>query len=117
IKSNNWLIISFIFIVLTVQSCGPAVIKMDKIPEMQGGSPLSTIDPITFVINNFEDKRRAYCADREFDPGEMVAFCTGVGYKGCLASATLDRKPVDIVKQAITNELKRNGHNVLEMKD
>jgi len=74
---------------------------MDQIPRLEGGSPLSGIEPVTFVIKA-EDRT-----------GKYVARGVAPGWR----PAELDRKVSDVVAEAIATELKRNGHRVLDSSD
>jgi len=98
-KRHNVLIL--IILVITIQACGTAVIKMDQIPRLEGGSPLSSIEPVTFIIK------------AESRTGKYV----GLGVAPGGRHAELDRKVSDVVAEAIGMELKRNGHRVLESSD
>jgi hypothetical protein len=65
---------------------------MDKVPELQGSSPLSGIKPVMFTVNRFKDAT------------------AGEGIVG--QALQMDRQVNDIVRQAIINELIRDGHQV-----
>lgn len=85
------------FLAYMIQGCGQVPIKMRQIPELKGGSPLSGIEPVTFVFNDFID-----------EVGEIVGFVGG--FKN---PVVIDKKVTHIVVQTITSELKRNGHKIL----
>ena len=68
---------------------------MKNLPGLKAESPLSKIKSLTFVIYDLEDARPHFSSQVEiFNP-----------------------KPTEIIKEAITNELMRNGHKVLNMAD
>ena len=96
-------IFSVIFATITLQACTTRTIKIDPIPELKSGSPLSGIEPLTFKINEFEDVR----------PYKKQV---GVGPQSIKIELE-EQKVSDIVAQAIANELKRNGHKTLQPKE
>lgn len=99
-KCQRNLIIISILLALAVQGCASVgIIRMERIPTLRGGSPLSGIEPVTCVIKDFRD-----------EVGEVVFSEMGGIVK-------IDRGTADIVVQAIAAELRRNGHKVMEPKD
>ena len=93
--SHKFLYVILIFIILFLEACGTATIKMETTPELKVGSPLSGIQPITFLIKSFRD-----------EVGEVVSV-SGVGV------VKIDKSANQLFSQAITAELRRNGHTVL----
>lgn len=101
-KYKIYLLILLLLTTSVIASCS-GVIKMEKIPELEGGSPLGGIKPVTFTINHFKN-----AAD-----DEGIVGIPG----GALPKYKTDRQVNDIVRQAIINELIRNGHRVLPPED
>jgi len=92
-------ILIFIFTSAILQGCTTRTIRIDPIPELKIGSPLAGLEPLNFVIKEFEDMR----------PNKKLIGACRVGPKIELE----DQKVSEIVVDAIANEIKRNGHNVL----
>jgi len=108
-KSKIYFLILFLSMTFIIQSCS-GVIKMDKIPELQGGSPLSGIKTVIFTVNHFKDDRGSV---KEFAGDERTVGMSG----GVQPNYRTDRQVNDIVRQAIINELIRNGHRVVATED
>lgn len=98
------------FIVLLLQGC-TRVLVMEPIPNLEGGSPLSEIEPVTFIINGLEGDWTKKCV--KVDPNSGVPE-TVVAFR--IDKVVIHNKPEDLVVQAIRNELIRNGHKVLDSK-
>lgn len=94
-------IICWFLVLLGLLGCGRTV-KMERIPELRGGSPLSEIPSMTFGLRDFEDAR----------PIVAVVVPTIKGDE-----TLLDPGPTQIVTRAIEKELTRNGHKVLRSGD
>ena len=73
-------------------------IKMETIPELKVGSPLSGVKPVTFYVKRFGD-----------EVGEMIEVIPVGHAKGFIK---IDIPANQLFSQAIANELKRNGHTV-----
>lgn len=102
-KYQKFIIAILISAAALLQGCASRTIKIDPIPELKIGSPLAGIEPLTFRINDFEDVRPLK---------KQVGACR-VGPR-----IELDEQMVtDIIVQAMSNELKRNGHKVLKAGD
>jgi len=97
-KHKMTLLILLLLTTSAIQSCS-GDIKMDKIPELQSGSPLSGIKPLIFAVTHFKN-----AAGDEGIIGKPG---------GVWPDFKTDRPVDDIVRQAIINELIRNGHEVL----
>lgn len=110
-KFNGYIIwIIFFFTSFLLQGC-TRVLVMDPLPELQGGSPLSEIEPITFKINGLDGEWTKKFVKVNPDSGvpeTLVAFR--------IDKVIIHKKPEDLVVQAIGNELKRNGHRILDTK-
>lgn len=89
-----------IFCLVLYCGCNVKTIKIDPLPQLQSGSPLSTVEPLTFKIKEFEDVR---------------SYKKQIGATKAGPKIELDEQKVsEIITQAIANELKRNGHKVLQ---
>jgi hypothetical protein len=84
-------------------ACSPAIIMINKTPELRGGNPLSEIGPLVFLVNDFVDARMIE------NPRQV-----GYGILGFNHKILADRKAKDLVRESIVLELKRNGQTVLE---
>ena len=99
-KCQKYTFIIFISILAMLQGCITRTIKIDPIPELKIGSPLAGIESLTFKINEFKDVR---------SNKKLVGACR-VGPKIELE----EQKVPEIITQTIANEMKRNGHKVLQ---
>lgn len=102
-RHQTALFVMIVFTSCTFSGCAPAVIMINKIPELKGGSPLGDISPLNFVIHDFVDARMIE------NPHKV-----GYGILGFNHNVLADREAKDLVRQTIVLELKRNGHQVLE---
>lgn len=104
-KYNKPLVL-FIALVSILQGCIPAVNLKMKIPELKAKSPLGDVKPLTIVVGEFEDERPI--PDRYKD---------SIGFAYYPASHPVilnkNKKVTDVVFEAISSELKRSGHNVI----
>lgn len=82
-----------------LSGCNTRSIRIDPIPQLKTGSPLSGIEPLTFVVNEFDDVR----------PDKKLVGSCRIGPLIVLE----DQKVPEIIAHAIANELRRNGHTVL----
>jgi uncharacterized lipoprotein YajG len=114
-KSQRYLIISAIFIAFLVPACGPKIIKIEPIPKLEGGSILRQIDSLTFIINEVKDGRPELIKTVLFNKGDGSHDIVNSSYDPRLVG--IEPRVKDIVAQAITAELMRNGHKMLGPKN
>lgn len=99
-RCRIYIVFAIFFSIIVLQGCTTKTVRIDPIPELKTGGPLSGIGPLTFKINEFEDVRPHKKIIGEAYPTHKIEL--------------EDQKVPDIVAQAIANELKRNGHRVLQ---
>ena len=99
-KYNKYLVL-LIALISILQGCA-IDLKMKKV-ELQSKSPLGEIKPLTILVGEFEDEIPVKDEDKD-----------AIGYAGARKIVlNKNKKVADIVSEAISNELKRNGHNVI----
>lgn len=99
-KHGLYAAFALILTVIFLQGCNTKTIRIDPIPELKTGSPLAGIEPLSFAFKEFEDFR----TDKKH-----IGLCVNMGVKMELK----DQNVSEIVRQAVVNELKRNGHKIL----
>lgn len=96
-RFDRFLYVTLTLVILFLGACiGTPTIKMETIPELKVGSPLSEVKPLTFYVKRFGD-----------EVGEVISV---VGPE--IWFIKIDIPANQLFSQAIANELKRNGHTV-----
>lgn len=127
-KDRGLIFIFIILKVLFIQSCGHSKpLNIGTLPELRGGSLLGEIEPVTFVINKFEDKRADFYSFETIKETKLLVPFENVILNKYLdldrnqifylREVILDRSISDIIVQMIASELRRNGHQVLKQED
>lgn len=100
-----------ISVLLMIQGCA-YTIKTGDIPQLKTGSPLHAIKPLLFEIEEFADERQVMDKYKD-DEIRMKKNYVGFWTRAIL----IDRNVTGIITEAISSELKRNGHSVSNSSD
>ena len=93
-----------------IQGCA-YTIKTRDIPQLKTGSPLHEIKPLVFEIEEFADERQVI---DKYKDDEIRMKKNYIGFYSAGIPVLIDRNVTDVITEAISNELKRNGHSVIK---
>jgi len=124
------------FFILQLFGCASTKITLEHIPMLETGSPLRGITSMKFLIQDFKYEKEKPSGptthrtalmqfyakelpkqlEEEAKPGEVVGaiYASGLLGEKLIYLFVTDRSASDFIKHAIGNELRRNGHYILE---
>ena len=109
-RYGKYLTLLMISVFFVIQGCA-YTIKTGDIPQLKTGSPLHEIKPLMFEIEEFADERQVM---DKYKDNEIQMKKNYVGFYSVGIPVLIDRNVTDIITEAISNELKRNGHSVIK---